>query len=216
MIKTRTIVAVLGVSACLVLLWWGSARNVYASSGSTASTGSLSLGSSGTPAPAQSPSSSPHGQSQHRPVAEAAGAERPRVQKPQRFLSDATGSGRRRFKGRRSRKNRRQRSGSARAGGKAVSEARLMNFLKQHLTMPSQTPRKKRIAKKWANESRHGTSMNALLTRKLGAAPIMQHFIERMGVVSHVDRLVEAHEARRISHGEAVAALMVYLLNGVA
>ncbi len=35
-----------------------------------------------------------------------------------------------------------------------------------------------------------------------------------MGVVSHVDRLVQAHEARRISHGEAVAALMVYLLNG--
>ncbi len=35
-----------------------------------------------------------------------------------------------------------------------------------------------------------------------------------MGVVSHVDELVQAHQARRISHGEAVAGLMVYLLNG--
>ncbi len=32
--------------------------------------------------------------------------------------------------------------------------------------------------------------------------------------MSQIDRLVQAHEARTISHGEAVAALMVYLLNG--
>jgi transposase len=89
-----------------------------------------------------------------------------------------------------------------------------MKFLKRQLKTPSQTPRKKRVAKKWANESSHGTRINRLLTRKLGAAPILQHFIERMGVVSNIDRLVQAHEARRISHGEAVAGLMVYLLNG--
>ncbi len=42
----------------------------------------------------------------------------------------------------------------------------------------------------------------------------MQHFIEQMGVVSNIDRLVQAHTARTISHGETVAALMVYLLSG--
>ncbi|MCP4406077.1 MAG: hypothetical protein GY801_53395, partial [bacterium] len=160
MIKTRTIVAVLGVSACLVLLWWGSAKNVHASNSPTASTGRLSQGNSGTPAPAHSPSSSPSGQSQTRPVAEAAGEERPRAQKPRRFLSVGAGSGRRRFTGRGSHKSRRRRSGSVGAGRKAVSEARLMNVLKRQLEMPSQTPRKKRIAKKRANESSHGMSMN--------------------------------------------------------
>ncbi len=35
-----------------------------------------------------------------------------------------------------------------------------------------------------------------------------------MGVVSNVDELVKAHQACRISHGEAVAALMVSVLNG--
>ncbi len=217
MIKTRTIVVVLGMSVCfvLLLLWWGSAKNVHASSIPTVSTGRLIQGSSGVPAPAQSPSpSSPHGQSQHRPVSEAAREERPRAQKPRRVLSGVGGSGRRRFKGRGSRKSRRPRSGSVRAGGNAVREARVRHVLKRQLEMPSQTPRKKRIAKKWANELSHGTSMNRLLTRKLEAAPIMQHVIERMGVVSHIDRLVQAHAARRISHGEAVAALMVYLLNG--
>ena len=56
--------------------------------------------------------------------------------------------------------------------------------------------------------------MKKLMTRKLGAGPILQHFMKQMGVVSLIDELVPAHEARKISHGEAVAALMVYLLCG--
>lgn len=53
-----------------------------------------------------------------------------------------------------------------------------------------------------------------ILTKKLGSAPILEHYIKRMGVVSIIDRMIPAHNNRRISHGETVAALMVYLLNG--
>jgi transposase len=58
------------------------------------------------------------------------------------------------------------------------------------------------------------TRMKKLMTRRLGAGPILQHFISKMGVVSLIDEYVPAPESRKISHGEAVAALMVYLLCG--
>jgi transposase len=50
--------------------------------------------------------------------------------------------------------------------------------------------------------------------KKVGSAPILHHFIQRMGVVSIIDSLVPSHPDRKISHGEAVAGLMAYLLNG--
>ena len=34
-----------------------------------------------------------------------------------------------------------------------------------------------------------------------------------MGVVSIIDSIVEKHPLRKISHGEAVAGLLAYLLN---
>jgi len=52
-----------------------------------------------------------------------------------------------------------------------------------------------------------------LVTKKLGSAPLLKHFIDKMGVIPIIDNLVEKHPNRKISHGEAVAALLVYLLN---
>ena len=52
-----------------------------------------------------------------------------------------------------------------------------------------------------------------LITNKLGSAPLLNHFIDKMGVIPIIDSLVEKHPNRKISHGEAVAALLVYLLN---
>lgn len=52
-----------------------------------------------------------------------------------------------------------------------------------------------------------------IITKKLGSAPILRHFIERMGVVSIIDQLVETHPNREnITHGEAVAGLVAYQL----
>ncbi len=214
MITKRIAVGVLRVRLCSVVVWWGTAEAANVSRVSAGPIGRLSLGASGSPAPAQSPSSSPHGPSQGRTASEAAGGERPRVQKPQRLSLGGGASGQRRSKRRGGQRNRRRRGGSGRAGSKPVSEKRLMTFLKRHVEMPSQVPRKRRIAKKRMNESSSGNRVKRLLTRTLGAAPIMKPFIERMDVVSNIDRLVQAHEARTISHGEAVAALLVSLLNG--
>jgi Transposase len=52
-----------------------------------------------------------------------------------------------------------------------------------------------------------------LVTKKLGSAPLLKHFIDKMGVIPIIDSLVEKHPNRKINHGEAVAALLVYLLN---
>ena len=52
-----------------------------------------------------------------------------------------------------------------------------------------------------------------LLTQKIGSAPLLKHFIDRMAVVSIIDSIVEKHPLRKISHGEAVAGLLAYLLN---
>ncbi|KPA09943.1 transposase, partial [Candidatus Magnetomorum sp. HK-1] len=52
-----------------------------------------------------------------------------------------------------------------------------------------------------------------LITKKIGSAPLLKHFIERMEVVSIIDSIVEKHPLRKISHGEAVAGLIAYLLN---
>lgn len=56
--------------------------------------------------------------------------------------------------------------------------------------------------------------LSQIITKKVGSAPILNHFIKRMGVVSIIDDLVPPHPDRKISHGEAVAGLMAYLLNG--
>ncbi len=56
-------------------------------------------------------------------------------------------------------------------------------------------------------------SETEVLTRKIGSGPILEHYIKRMGVVSIIDRMVPSHMNRKISHGEAVAALMIYTLN---
>jgi len=54
---------------------------------------------------------------------------------------------------------------------------------------------------------------NEVITKKIGSAPILEHYIKRMGVVRIIDRIVAAHRNRHISHGQMVAGLMVYLLN---
>jgi len=56
-------------------------------------------------------------------------------------------------------------------------------------------------------------STGKVITKKVGSCAILKHYIERMGVVSIIDRMVPPHRNRHISHGEAVAGLMVYLLN---
>ena len=56
-------------------------------------------------------------------------------------------------------------------------------------------------------------SSGKVITRKVGSSAILKHYIERMEVVSIIDRMVPRHRNRHISHGEAVAGLMVYLLN---
>ena len=54
-----------------------------------------------------------------------------------------------------------------------------------------------------------------IITQKIGSAPILKHFIERMGLISIIDQLVETHPNREIiTHGEAVAGLVAYLLQG--
>ncbi|MDI6794516.1 MAG: DUF4277 domain-containing protein, partial [bacterium] len=57
-------------------------------------------------------------------------------------------------------------------------------------------------------------SLPKVITRKVDSGPILDHYINKMGVVSIIDRIVPSHPNRKISHGEAVAALMIYLLNG--
>ncbi len=96
----------------------------------------------------------------------------------------------------------------------AVSEERVLRVMTRQLSAAPRRPRKGRIAKKWRNEATRMTRMKKLMTRRLGAGPILQHFISTMGVVSLIDESVPAHEARTISHGEVVAAFMVYLLCG--
>lgn len=56
-------------------------------------------------------------------------------------------------------------------------------------------------------------SSGKVITKKVGSCAILKHYIERMGVVPIIDRMVPPHRNRHISHGEAVAGLMVYLLN---
>lgn len=54
-----------------------------------------------------------------------------------------------------------------------------------------------------------------VITKKIGSAPILKYFIERMGIVSIIDQLVSTHPNREtITHGEAVAGLVAYLLQG--
>jgi transposase len=55
----------------------------------------------------------------------------------------------------------------------------------------------------------------SIITKKIGSAPILKYFIERMGIVSIIDKLVQTHPNREIiTHGEAVAGLVAYLLHG--
>ncbi|MBI1987056.1 MAG: DUF4277 domain-containing protein [Nitrospinae bacterium] len=73
-------------------------------------------------------------------------------------------------------------------------------------------PRRK-APKPPVTDPKDGESLSQTITKKVGSAPILNHFIQRMAVVSIIDTLAPSHPNREISHGEAVAALMVYLLN---
>lgn len=57
-------------------------------------------------------------------------------------------------------------------------------------------------------------SILKIITQKVGSGPILEHYIKRMGMVRIIDRMVPSHPNRKISHGETVAAVMIYLLNG--
>jgi len=57
------------------------------------------------------------------------------------------------------------------------------------------------------------SSQTNLITKKIGSAPLLKYYIDLMGVVSIIDSIVEKHPLRKISHGEAVAGLLAYLLN---
>ena len=162
--------------------------------------------------PAKDSSSSP--QSGHNQDGER--VERQGVTKPQE--SSRRGSGRKECR-RHCRSRKRRRAGSCwrvrkRRKSESISEERVLRLIARQLNAESRRPRTRRIAKKWRNEERQMKRMKNLMTRRLGAGPILQHFIQQMGVVSLIDELVPAHEARTISHGEAVAALMMYLLSG--
>lgn len=153
--------------------------------------------------PAKNSPFSPHfGQNEY-----AERVERPRVRKPQKAFRQS--SGRRVGCGsRRSRKRRRQ------GKSEPISEERVLRMMTRQLNAEPRRLRKRRMAKKWRSEVTEMKRMKKLMTRQLGAGPILQHFISTMGVVSLIDESVPAHEARTISHGEAVAALMVSLLCG--
>lgn len=58
------------------------------------------------------------------------------------------------------------------------------------------------------------TSVAEVITKKIGSGPILKHYIEKMGVVPIIDRSVPKHPSRKITHGEMVAALMIYQLCG--
>ncbi len=168
MFTKRIAVGLLGVIVCSLVLWLGAAEAAHVSSFSAGSPGSPAPGASGSPAPSQSPASSSPGHSQSRSASEGAVREHARVEKPQRPSLRGPGSGRRQRRRGRGRRNGQRGCGSGRAGRNARGEKRLMRYLKQQLEMTSQAPRKRRIAKKWANESRSksGKTMNRLLTRK--------------------------------------------------
>ncbi len=56
-------------------------------------------------------------------------------------------------------------------------------------------------------------TIEKVLTKKVGSGPILQHYIQKMGVIEIIDRLVPKRANRQISNGEMVAAVMIYLLN---
>jgi hypothetical protein len=161
--------------------------------------------------PAKESSSCP--QCGHHQYAES--VERQRMRKPQESFRG--GAGRKVCRSRRSWK--RGRPGSCwgfmkRWKSEPVSEQRVLRLIARQLNAEPRRARKARIAKKWRNEERQMKRMKHLMTRKLGASPILQHFMQQMRVVSLIDELVPGHEARTISHGEAVVALMASLLCG--
>jgi len=54
-----------------------------------------------------------------------------------------------------------------------------------------------------------------IITAKIGSGPILKHFIERMGIARIIDSMVDTHPNREaITHGEAVAGLVAYLIQG--
>lgn len=54
-----------------------------------------------------------------------------------------------------------------------------------------------------------------IITQKIGSGPILKHFIERMGITKIIDSIVETHSQREaLTHGEAVAGLVAYLIQG--
>jgi len=71
---------------------------------------------------------------------------------------------------------------------------------------------KKKRGSKYKSSSEQ-KSIVETITKKIGSARILEHYIKRMGVVSIIDRMVPAQKKRYISHGQMVAGLMVYLLN---
>jgi transposase len=84
------------------------------------------------------------------------------------------------------------------------------------------TKKKKRKSKKNTTNKKNkkrkikllsDSSQTNLITKKIGSAPLLKYYIDRMGVVSIIDSIVEKHPLRKISHGEAVAGLLAYLLN---
>lgn len=57
--------------------------------------------------------------------------------------------------------------------------------------------------------------LERIITHKIGSGPILKHFIERMGIARIIDEMVDTHPNREaITHGEAVAGLVAYLIQG--
>ena len=57
-------------------------------------------------------------------------------------------------------------------------------------------------------------TIEEVITKKIGSTPILADYIEKMGIVAIIDNMVETPQSRKITHGEMVAGLMVYLLCG--
>ncbi len=63
-------------------------------------------------------------------------------------------------------------------------------------------------AKRKKAKSQKVRGITDVITKQIGSAIILKHYIEKMGIIEIVDRLVPTGPGRKISHGEMVAGLM--------
>ncbi|MDM8537265.1 IS1634 family transposase [Desulfobacterales bacterium HSG17] len=145
-----------------------------------------------------------------RPVRKSCGEEsrRKRVPKPQR--NRIAGSVCRKTKKKPNHRNKRNSSKSSQKKSSKTKPTAIDNLPSKVSLKTSEAKRQKNFKSEPGKDS----NISEIITLKVGAAPVLKHYIERMGIVSIIDRMIPSHCNRKISHGEMVAAIMVYLLSG--